>query len=225
MKRLEEFRFADNPKVPQATIAALAEGSWIDDREVVVFAGRARQRAAGSGEPPRAGPRGGALRAHRARRPFVELGYLALPDAAAELIFQVISERNERGSLMVTPTCPSVSGRKCRPPHPQGPHHRDGEESWRFATAWRNAAPGKEAEEGEGPTAHQAQSDQTDDWQEVGPVQVSTLGPLQVATLKYANTGGRLSDAILNPFDGQGRHLDCGARSRADRAPSSYGRS
>ena len=33
IKRLEDFRFADNPKVPQATIAALAEGSWIDDRE------------------------------------------------------------------------------------------------------------------------------------------------------------------------------------------------
>jgi hypothetical protein len=31
IKRLEDFRFADNPKVPQATIAALAEGSWIDD--------------------------------------------------------------------------------------------------------------------------------------------------------------------------------------------------
>ena len=33
IKRLEDFRFADNPNVPQATIAALAEGSWIDDRE------------------------------------------------------------------------------------------------------------------------------------------------------------------------------------------------
>ena len=39
MKRLEEFRFEDNPKVPQATIAALAEGSWIDDRESVIFVG------------------------------------------------------------------------------------------------------------------------------------------------------------------------------------------
>ena len=28
-----------------------------------------------------------------------ELGYLNLPDGAAELVFQVISERNERGSL------------------------------------------------------------------------------------------------------------------------------
>ena len=39
IKRLEDFRFADNPKVPQATIAALAEGSWIDDRESVILIG------------------------------------------------------------------------------------------------------------------------------------------------------------------------------------------
>jgi len=31
-----------------------------------------------------------------------ELGYLALPDGAAELVFQVISERNERASLICT---------------------------------------------------------------------------------------------------------------------------
>src|SRR5215212_11298584 len=39
IKRLQEFRFADNPTVPQATIAALADGSWIDDREQIVFHG------------------------------------------------------------------------------------------------------------------------------------------------------------------------------------------
>ena len=39
IKRLEDFRFDDNPKVPQATIAALAEGSWIDDRESVILIG------------------------------------------------------------------------------------------------------------------------------------------------------------------------------------------
>src|SRR3954467_678215 len=39
IKRLEDFRFADTPSVPQATIAALAEGSWIDDRESVIFIG------------------------------------------------------------------------------------------------------------------------------------------------------------------------------------------
>ena len=39
IKRLEEFRYEDNPKVPPATIAALAEGSWIDDRESVILIG------------------------------------------------------------------------------------------------------------------------------------------------------------------------------------------
>ncbi len=39
MKRLEDFRFDDNPSVPQATIAALAEGSWIDDRESILLVG------------------------------------------------------------------------------------------------------------------------------------------------------------------------------------------
>jgi DNA replication protein DnaC len=39
IKRLEDFRFQDNPKIPQATIAALAEGSWIDDRESVILLG------------------------------------------------------------------------------------------------------------------------------------------------------------------------------------------
>ena len=39
IKRLEDFRVQDNPKVPQATIAALAEGSWIDDRESIIFIG------------------------------------------------------------------------------------------------------------------------------------------------------------------------------------------
>jgi DNA replication protein DnaC len=39
IKRLEDFRFADNPNVPQATIAALAEGSWIDDRDSVILIG------------------------------------------------------------------------------------------------------------------------------------------------------------------------------------------
>jgi DNA replication protein DnaC len=39
IKRLEDFRFAENPKVPQATIATLAEGSWIDDRESIILIG------------------------------------------------------------------------------------------------------------------------------------------------------------------------------------------
>jgi hypothetical protein len=35
-----------------------------------------------------------------------ELGYLALPDGAADLVFQVISERNERASLIITTNLP-----------------------------------------------------------------------------------------------------------------------
>jgi IstB-like ATP binding protein len=98
IKRLEDFRFADNPKVPQATLAALAEGSWIDDRDSVILIGdsgtarrisqrpgglrlpgrttrqvhharRARQRTPRSRRPPRARPRRRALRPHRACRP------------------------------------------------------------------------------------------------------------------------------------------------------------
>jgi len=50
IKRLEDFRFADNPKVPQATIAALAQGSWIDDRESIILIGESDP---GSHCPPR----------------------------------------------------------------------------------------------------------------------------------------------------------------------------
>ena len=35
-----------------------------------------------------------------------EVGYLALPDGAAELVLQVLSERHERGSLIVTTNLP-----------------------------------------------------------------------------------------------------------------------
>src|SRR5215218_3575299 len=39
IKRLQDFIFTDNPNVPQATIAALAEGAWITDRESVILVG------------------------------------------------------------------------------------------------------------------------------------------------------------------------------------------
>ena len=112
-----------------AHTAALAEGSWIDDRESVIFIGesgtgktmlatalgvcacqqgrRVRfttlaglatelQEAESRKEP-------GRVVGRYARTEVVvldELGYLNLPDGAAELVFQVISERNERGSLI-----------------------------------------------------------------------------------------------------------------------------
>jgi DNA replication protein DnaC len=123
LKRLEEFRFSDNPKIPQATIAALAEGTWIADRESIILIGdsgtgkthlatalavcacqqgrRVRfttlaglanelQEAEGKRELSRV------VGKYTRTELLVldELGYLALPDGAAELIFQVLSERN-----------------------------------------------------------------------------------------------------------------------------------
>jgi DNA replication protein DnaC len=135
IKRLEDFRFADNPKVPQATVATLAEGSWIDDRESVILIGES-----GTGKTMLATALGvcacqqgrrvrfttlaglaNELQEADSRKELArvvgrysrievllldELGYLALPDGAAELVFQVISERNERGSLIVTTNLP-----------------------------------------------------------------------------------------------------------------------
>jgi DNA replication protein DnaC len=39
LKRLEDFRFDDNPRIPRATIAALADGAWIENHESVIFVG------------------------------------------------------------------------------------------------------------------------------------------------------------------------------------------
>ncbi len=135
IKNLEEFRFQDNPKIPQATIAALAQDSWIDDHESVILIGesgtgktmlatalavcacqqgrrvRFTTLAALANELQEAESKRELARviARYARTELVvldELGYLALPDGAAELVFQVISERNERASLIVTTNLP-----------------------------------------------------------------------------------------------------------------------
>lgn len=135
LKHLEDFRFDDNPKIPQATIAALAEGSWIDDRESVILIGESGTgktmlatalavRACQQGRRVRFSTLAGLANelqeadsrrelgrvvARYARIELLvldELGYLKLPDGAAELIFQVISERNERASMIVTTNLP-----------------------------------------------------------------------------------------------------------------------
>jgi DNA replication protein DnaC len=135
IKRLEDFRFSDNPKIPQATIATLAEGSWIDDRDSIILIGdsgtgkthlcialavcacqqgrrvRFTTLAALANELQEAESRKelGRVVGRYARTELVcldELGYLTLPDGAAELVFQVLSELHERGSLIVTTNLP-----------------------------------------------------------------------------------------------------------------------
>jgi DNA replication protein DnaC len=72
-----------------------------------------------------------------------ELGYLALPEGAAELVFQVISERNERASVIVTTNLPFGECTKVFPDPRLAkgvvdrlthPAHiiETGSESWRF---------------------------------------------------------------------------------------------
>jgi DNA replication protein DnaC len=172
VKRLQQFRFDDNPKVPQATIAALAGGAWIDDRESVVFVGESGTGktmlatalgvcACQQGRRVRFTTLAGLateLQEADSRRELArvvgrytrtelvildELGYLALPEGAAELVFQVISERNERGSLIVTTNLPFSDWTKVFPDArlakavvdriTHKAHIIDtGEESWRF---------------------------------------------------------------------------------------------
>jgi DNA replication protein DnaC len=171
-KRLEDFRFEENPKIPQATVAALAQGSWIDDRESVILLGdsgtgkthlaialgvlacqqgrrvRFTTLAALANELQAAESRRelGRVIARYARTELVvldELGYLALPEGAAELVFQVISERNERASLIVTTNLPFGEWTKVFPDARLAKAvvdritHRahiidTGQESWRF---------------------------------------------------------------------------------------------
>ncbi len=135
VKRLEEFRFADNPKINRATIASLAEGHWIDGNESVILIGESGTgkthlatalalRACSQGRRVRfttlAGLANELIEARSAQElaraigrwrryellAIDELGYLALPEGAAELVFQVISERNERGALITTTNLP-----------------------------------------------------------------------------------------------------------------------
>jgi DNA replication protein DnaC len=124
LKRLDEFRFSDNPKIPQATIAAqvifvgdsgtgkthlaiaLAAAACHAGRRVrfTTLAGLANELQEADSRRELARVVG---RYARIELLVVdELGYLALPEGAAELVFQVLSERHERGSLIVTTNLP-----------------------------------------------------------------------------------------------------------------------
>lgn len=135
LKTLDAFAFGDNHKIPQTTLAQLAQGDWIDRGENLILVGES-----GTGKTHLATALA-VCACHQHRRVrfatlaqlanelieaqddrklaravnrysrvellvLDELGYLALPAGAAELVFQIISARNERASLIITTNLP-----------------------------------------------------------------------------------------------------------------------
>ena len=135
LKTLEEFDFAQAPKIPAPRIRELAEGGYIDRSEPVVLIGEC-----GTGKSHLA--TGLCLAACRQKRrvrftiaaalvnelvdakqnnhvrrlmsrwqryeliAVDEVGYVPLADIGAEFLFQVISERAERAAIIVTTNLP-----------------------------------------------------------------------------------------------------------------------
>lgn len=183
LKHLDDFRFKDNPKVPAPVISTLAKMEWVNKRESVIMIGDSgtgkTMLATGLGviacqlglrvrfitlaglatELMEAREEQELSRIINRYRRFDllildELGYLALPADAAELVFQVLSERNERGSLILTTNLPFGEWTKVfedarlakavidRLTH--NAHIIDtGDESWRFRHGLKRSA-GKE---------------------------------------------------------------------------------
>jgi DNA replication protein DnaC len=135
VKTLEEFDFSQAPAISAARIAQLAEGGYIERAEPVVFIGEAgtgkthlltglcvaacRQRrrvrfttmAALVGELVEAKAELGLRRvlARWERYDLVaidEVGYVPLAESGAELLFQVIADRAERASVILTTNLP-----------------------------------------------------------------------------------------------------------------------
>jgi DNA replication protein DnaC len=135
MKTLEEFDFAQAPKVPAARIRELAEGGYIDRSEPVVLIGecgtgkshlatglclaacRQKRRVRFTTAAALVNELVDAKQNNQVRRLMSrwqryeliavdEVGYVPLADIGAEFLFQVISERAERAALIVTTNLP-----------------------------------------------------------------------------------------------------------------------
>ncbi|MBM3756939.1 MAG: AAA family ATPase [Acidobacteria bacterium] len=135
LKTIEEFAFAQAPRVPAAKIRELAEGGYIERSEPVIFIGdcgtgkthlatglcvaacRQKRRvrfitaAALVNELVDAKQNGQVKRmmARWAKYDLIaldEVGYVPLADIGAEFLFQVISDRAERAALIVTTNLP-----------------------------------------------------------------------------------------------------------------------
>ena len=135
VKTLEEFNFEVAPQIPAALVRDLAEGGYLTRKEPVIFLGetgtgkshlatglavaacRQRKRvrfttvaemvtelieAKNQSELAR-------VRGRWTRYELIvldEMGYVAMSEAAAELLFQVIAGRSERAAMVVTTNLP-----------------------------------------------------------------------------------------------------------------------
>src|SRR5947207_5987172 len=135
MKTLEEFDFAQAPKIPAPRIRELAEGGYIDRSEPVVLIGecgtgkshlatglclaacRQKRRVRFTTAAALVNELVDAKQNNQVRRLMSrwqryeliavdEVGYVPLADIGAEFPFQVISERAERAAIIVTPNLP-----------------------------------------------------------------------------------------------------------------------
>ena len=147
IKRLEDFDLTVAPGVNPATLAALAKGAWIDAGEPVVSDRRLRHRQKPPAHRPRASPPAKPGRRVRyvtcaqlvnelaeaaderilskvvgryGRLDLLlvdELGYVSVDPRGAELLFQVLTEREERASVAVASNHPFSKahrfGRRC----------------------------------------------------------------------------------------------------------------
>src|SRR5664280_2119972 len=135
VKTLEDFAFSDAPHLPAAQIRNLAEGGYLSRSEPVIFLGetgtgkthlatglaiaacrqRKRVRFTTAAEMvTELIEAKNQLELTRVRNRWTrydlividELGYVVMPDAAAELLFQVIAGRAERAGVVVTTNLP-----------------------------------------------------------------------------------------------------------------------
>jgi DNA replication protein DnaC len=135
LKTLEEFDFAQAPKIPAARIRELAEGGYIDRSEPVVLIGecgtgkshlatglcvaacRQKRRVRFTTAAALVNELVEAKQNNQMRRmmgrwqryeliALDEVGYVPLADVGAEFLFQVISERAERAAIIVTTNLP-----------------------------------------------------------------------------------------------------------------------
>jgi len=135
VKTLDEFRYADNPRVSPTKLAELAEGGYIQRAEPVIFLGESgtgkthlltalcvaacRQRyrvrfTTAAGLVTELAEAKQQLQLSRVLARYSrydlialdEVGYVPLAEIGAELLFQVIAERAEKAAVILTTNLP-----------------------------------------------------------------------------------------------------------------------